>query len=223
MFRLMGLTFWGGFRGPREVWERVHESPAVMVVPLVLLAIPAALLGIVLGLPLGDATITQWLEPVFHEAEVVLGHEVGSYQLFGLDGVLILVSIAVATLGMALAWQLFGVRWLIFRRDPQPERVAGLTARNDLSRRLYRGSLGKWYFDDLNDLLFVRFGGAVADAVVWFDVHVIDGAVNGVAALTQSAGRQIRQVQTGRVQNYALGIALGLIVVASAFIVVATR
>src|SRR6186997_3024958 len=53
MFRLMGLTFWGSFRGPKELWDRIHESPPVMTTPLVLLAIPSALLGLFLGLPLG--------------------------------------------------------------------------------------------------------------------------------------------------------------------------
>ncbi len=45
MFRLMGLTFWGEFRGPKEIWDRIHESPAVMTIPLILLAIPSVLLG----------------------------------------------------------------------------------------------------------------------------------------------------------------------------------
>ena len=53
MFRLMGLTFWGAFRGPKAVWDRIHESPLVMTIPLILLAIPSVLLGMFLGLPLG--------------------------------------------------------------------------------------------------------------------------------------------------------------------------
>ena len=90
-----------------------------------------------------------------------------------------------------------------------PTRCVELTARVP---RLYLGSFNKWYFDELNDLLFVRVGGVVANGAAWFDVHVIDGAVNGIASVTQMAGDEIRQVQTGRVQNYALGIAVGLIV-----------
>src|SRR4029077_20324637 len=69
MFRLMGLTFWGVFRGPKAVWDRVHESPRVMTIPLILLAIPSALLGLYLGLPLGASRITSWLQPVFEESE----------------------------------------------------------------------------------------------------------------------------------------------------------
>jgi NADH-quinone oxidoreductase subunit L len=61
----------------------------------------------------------------------------------------------------------------------------------------------------------------VANGVMWFDVKIIDGIVNGVGDVTQSVGDRIRQVQTGRVQNYALGIALGLIVIAAVFILMA--
>ena len=46
---------------------------------------------------------------------------------------------------------------------------------------LYDASFNKWWFDELNDLIFVRFGGAVARAMWWFDVRVVDGAVNGIA------------------------------------------
>jgi NADH-quinone oxidoreductase subunit L len=63
----------------------------------------------------------------------------------------------------------------------------------------------------------------VAAALWWFDRAVIDGTVNGVASLTQSTGRSIRHIQTGRVQNYALGIAAGLIVMAIGFLVVVSR
>ena len=93
----------------------------------------------------------------------------------------------------------------------------------DRLRPLYNASYAKWWFDDLNDLIFVRFGGVVANALWWFDVHVVDGTVNGVAALTQSTGRGIRQIQTGRVQNYALGIAAGLLVIAVTYMFVIAR
>ena len=53
---------------------------------------------------------------------------------------------------------------------------------------------------------------------MWFDVKVIDGIVNGIADVAQGIGDQVRRIQTGRVQNYALGIALGLVAVALLFI-----
>jgi NADH-quinone oxidoreductase subunit L len=109
MFRLMGLTFWGTFRGPREIWDRIHESPRVMTVPLILLAIPSVLLGIALGLPFGDSTIHRWLEPVFHHATEMLALPHEPYALFGIDGGLILASVTVAVIGLVLAWRYFGV------------------------------------------------------------------------------------------------------------------
>ncbi len=218
MFRLMGLTFWGTFRGPKEIWDRIHESPPVMVVPLVLLAIASAFLGIILGLPFGDSLITQWLQPIFEESEVILAREHSAFELFGVDGVLIIVSVAVATLGLILAWRLFGVTLGPIKMPSRPERVRELTARAPF---LYRASLNKWWFDELYHLLFMVIGGRIAAAIWWFDREVIDGTVNAVGTSTIDAGRGLRQVQTGRVQNYALGIAIGLIVMAGSFLLLA--
>jgi NADH-quinone oxidoreductase subunit L len=220
MFRLMGLTFWGEFRGPREIWERVHESPSVMTVPLILLAIPSALLGLALGLPLGDSLIHHWLEPVFHEAVELLHHAEAEYQLFGIDGALIGASVAVAAVGVALAWRFFGADIDGLRLPARPEAVREISARPGLSF-LYRASLNKWWFDELNHLLFIVIGGRIAQAIWWFDREVVDGTVNGIGSSTVLAGRNIRRVQTGRVQNYALGIALGLLVMAGSYLLLA--
>jgi NADH-quinone oxidoreductase subunit L len=223
MFRLMGMTFWGSFRGPREVWDRIHESPATMVVPLVLLAIPSIFLGMAVGLPYGASTITKWLEPVFATAEENLGRAPATVDLFGIDGVLILVSVTVAVIGMVVAWRLFGVDWLVFRHEPEPERVARLANANGATRFLYRATLNKWWFDDLYDLLFIRIGGRAAAAMWWFDRRIVDGTVNGVGVVVSDAGRGLRRVQTGRVQNYALGIAIGLLVMAGSYFLIAGR
>jgi NADH:ubiquinone oxidoreductase subunit 5 (subunit L)/multisubunit Na+/H+ antiporter MnhA subunit len=98
--------------------------------------------------------------------------------------------------------------------------VERLTSANAATRFLYRATLNKWWFDDLNDLLFIRFGGRVAAFLWWFDRTIVDGTVNGVGALTRSAGGGLRQIQTGRVQNYALGIAIGLLLMAGSFLVI---
>ena len=121
---------------------------------------------------------------------------------------------------MVLAWRLFGVELGPFQQPARPERVRELTARVPF---LYRASLNKWWFDDLNDLLFIVIGGRVAAACWWFDREVVDGTVNGIGVGTVDAGRGLRQVQTGRVQNYALGIAVGLIVMAGSYLLMAGR
>jgi NADH-quinone oxidoreductase subunit L len=220
MFRLIGLTFWGESRVDPHVEPRIHESPPVMTWPLILLAIPSVLLGLVLGLPLGNSILQGWLEPVFEEATTALGHSEGAYSLFGIDGALLLVSVAVAAIGIAVAWRLFGVELGSIRRSPDPEAVRSIAARAPF---LYRASLNKWWFDDLYDLLFIRIGGRVAAACWWFDREVIDGTVNAIGAVTRQSGRGLSRFQTGRVQNYALGIAIGLIVMAGSYLVIAGR
>jgi len=217
MFRLMGLTFWGTFRGPKELWDRIHESPPVMTVPLILLAIPSAVLGLLLGLPLGASVIHGWLEPVFAESVEMLHHAEAEYQLFGIDGALIGASVAVAAVGVAIAWRLFGADIGSLHLPARPEAVREISARPGLTF-LYRASLNKWWFDDLYHLLFMVIGGRIADAIWWFDREVVDGTVNAIGSATVGAGRGIRRVQTGRVQNYALGIALGLIVMAGSYL-----
>jgi NADH-quinone oxidoreductase subunit L len=220
MFRLMGLTFWGVFRGPRELWDKIHESPQVMTTPLILLAIPSALLGLLLGLPLGASVIHHWLEPVFHESLETLHHAEAAYQLFGIDGALIGASVAVAAIGIAIAWRLFGAELPGIKLPPRPETVQASSARAPF---LYRASLNKWWFDELYHLLFIVIGGRIAAFLWWFDRNVVDGSVNDLARTTVGAGRRLQRVQTGRVQNYALGIALGLIVMAGSFLVLAGR
>jgi NADH:ubiquinone oxidoreductase subunit 5 (subunit L)/multisubunit Na+/H+ antiporter MnhA subunit len=133
---------------------------------------------------------------------------------------LILASVTIATLGMVLAWRLFGADLGPIRIPGRPEQVRDLTARAPF---LYRASLNKWWFDDLYHLLFMVIGGRIAAALWWFDREVIDGTVNAVGGATVASGRGLRRVQTGRVQNYALGIAIGLIVMAGSYLVLAGR
>jgi NADH-quinone oxidoreductase subunit L len=211
MFRLMGKTFYGESHVDPQVEPHIRESPASMTVPLILLAIPAALLGVVIGWPPGSGLLSQWLEPVFSHADQVLGRQPATFELAGIDGTLLLIGAVAAALGVAIGIWLFG----FFRAGERRATVERWTGRLE---PLYRGSFAKWWFDDLNDLIFVRAGGLVAQVLWWFDVRVVDGTVNGIAALTQGTGRGIRQIQTGRVQNYALGIAAGLLVIAATYL-----
>jgi NADH-quinone oxidoreductase subunit L len=232
MFRLIGLTFWGTFRGPKAIEDHIHESPPVMTIPLWLLAIPSIFLGMILSLPgpplgplLGFAPdtkglLTTWLEPVFAQGEELLARAESEFAILGVDGALIGASVAVAVIGMVGAWRLFGAELWRLHWTGRPERVRALTARVPF---LYRASLNKWWFDDLNHLIFIVIGGRVAAFLWWFDRRVIDDTVNDVATETVAAGKGLRRVQTGRVQNYALGIAIGLIVMAGSFLVVAAR
>ena len=140
-----------------------------------------------------------------------------AFALFGIDGGLILASVTVAVIGVVVAWRYFGVDLGGLSLPARPELVRETSARPGLSF-LYRASLNKWWFDELNNLLFIVIGGRIAQAIWWFDREVVDGTVNAVGRATVGTGRGLRRVQTGRVQNYALGIAIGLIVMAGSYL-----
>ena len=220
MFRLMGLTFWGKSRVDPQVEPHIHESPPVMTWPLILLAIPSALVGLILGLPFGAGLLASWLEPIFKPSTEALHHVEGQFQLFGIDGALIGMSVAVAAAGIAIAWRLFGAEIGRIRLPPRPAAVTSISGRVPF---LYRASLNKWWFDELNHLLFIVIGGRIAAFMWWFDRRVVDDTVNDLARSTVGVGRGLRRVQTGRVQNYALGIALGLLVMAGSFLILTGR
>ena len=224
MFRLMGMTFWGESRVDPEVEHHIHESPTTMTRPLILLAIPAIFLGMLIGFPPESGLLHTWLAPIFEHTIAASGRTEAAYSFFGIDGVLAIGTTALVAVAIVVAWRLFGVDipTLGLRAQPRPDRVREISARPSLAF-FYRGSSNKWWFDDLNNLLFVVWGGKLANAAFWFDRTVVDGAVNGIGTVTTGAGTMLRRVQTGRVQNYALGIALGLIAMAVGYILIAVR
>jgi NADH-quinone oxidoreductase subunit L len=224
MFRLMGMTFWGPSHVDPEKEDHIHESPSTMTRPLILLAIPAVFLGMVIGFPPESGLLHTWLAPVFEATIAASGRTEAAYTFLGIDGVLAIGTTTLVACAIVLAWRLFGVNMpsLGVRSNPRPDRVRELTAGRRMSF-FYRASLNKWWFDDLNNLLFVVWGGKFANAVFWFDRTIIDGTVNGIGTVTTDAGMRLREIQTGRVQNYALGIAIGLIAMAVAYILIAVR
>ncbi len=224
MFRLMGMTFWGPSHVDPEVEHHIHESPPSMTRPLILLAIPSIFLGMLIGFPPDSGLIHQWLAPVFEATIAAHGPSEAAYSLFGIDGALMIATTALVAVAIVVAWRLFGVSIpsLNLHAEPRPDRVRELAERPGLAE-LYTGSSHKWWFDDINDFLFVRWGSRLAAAVWWFDRVVVDGTVNGVGAVTVEAGTLLRRVQTGRVQNYALGIAIGLIAMAAGYLFISVR
>ncbi len=224
MFRLMGMTFWGESRVDPEKEQHIHESPTSMTRPLILLAIPAVFLGLLIGFPPESGLLHMWLAPIFEHTIAASGRTEAAYNFFGIDGVLAIGTTALVAVAIVLAWRLFGVNMpaLGLRAQPRPDRVREISAR-PVFAFFYRGSSNKWWFDDLNNLLFVVWGGKLAAAAFWFDRTIIDGAVNGMGAVTTGAGARLRHVQTGRVQNYALGIAIGLIAMVVGYLLILVR
>jgi len=216
-FRMIFMTFWGPWRGPRQAYRHIHESAPTMVAPLVILAVPTVLAGLFLGIPPEGGTIHHWLEGVFHDsAEAGIlpgsifseGHH--GFELFGIGGLLLLIGAAAGIGGVALAY-----RWYVRR----PESAARFVERVPfgLGPGMYRASVNRYYVDDVYELVWARGGVLVSNALWWFDARVIDGAVNGAGWLARTAGSGLRRTQTGRVQNYGLGIAAGLAIVVLAY------
>ena len=200
-FRMIFVTFWGKeTRSDEHVCKHIHESPKSMTVPLLLLAV-ASTLGGFLGLPGSFGALQRFLEPVFEEANHIRGLEeaaVGS-----LDIVLMVVSLIVALLGLGLAW-------FIYVKGPKdlPERLGARF------RPAYNVIYNKFYIDEFYDATAVRLA-VDGSRWVWhhFDEYVIDGAAHGVAWLWQHGGGAVRPLQTGKVQNYLLGMFIGVFVI----------
>ena len=187
-FRLVFVTFWGPFRGDRHHADHVHEPSYSMTVPLIILAVLSIVTGYV-GIP-------DFLEPVFAREGAASLHE-GS----GATAVMLLATL-MGLLGIAGAYYTYVM-------DPSlPDRWARRW------QAAYQLSLNKWYVDEVYDRLFVRptFKAAVE---LWkrMDVATIDAAVNGVARAIAWGGWLLRLVQSGQTQHYALGMALGAVVI----------
>ena len=91
-----------------------------------------------------------------------------------------------------------------------------LKKRRDLAAKIERPLFAKgWYYDSSIAAFMGGPGRKAFDAVAWFDKHVIDGAVNGVAVVVGKGSERGRVIQTGYVRNYAVGMALGAVVVAA--------
>jgi len=226
-FRMVFMTFHGRWQGPREAWRHVHESAPSLVWPLIILAVPTTLAGLLLGWPPEGGAIHRWLEEVFGAAEAsgagalpgslvadaLAQGETHGFAFFGLGGALLLLGAAAGAAGIWLAH-----RWYV--RDPgAPKRfVAAIPF--GLGPGMYAASLNKYYVDDLYQLVFARGGVLIGNLLWWFDARVIDGAVNGAGWLGQKIGGLLRQIQTGRVENYGLGMAAGMLLVLAAYLVI---
>jgi NADH-quinone oxidoreductase subunit L len=193
MTRLFVMTFHGKRRWTEDVHP--HESPAVMTVPLMVLAIGSALLGVVLG-PTG--AIQHWLEPVVGEH----GEESTVLPV----SVLTVLTVVLVLAGVALAWSMY-------QRQPVPQTAP-------VGSVLTRAARRDLYQDDVNESLLMRPGQYLTRFLVFFDNRGIDGAVNGLAALLGGTSGRFRRLQTGFVRSYALSMFAGAALMVGAMLLV---
>jgi NADH-quinone oxidoreductase subunit L len=193
-------------------------------VPLVILAVPSTIIGLIIGIPPEEGLIHDWLAPIFHDVEaagilpgsMLAGYaargEAHHFAFFGTGGLLLLAATIGAAAGIWLAY-----RWYV--RDVESPRRFVERIPLGMGPGMYRASANRYYIDDIYNLVFARGGVLVSNALWWFDARVIDGAVDGAGWVSQRSGAALRRVQTGHVENYGLGIAAGLVVVLIAFLV----
>jgi len=186
MSRLFFMTFHG-----RRRWtegQHPHESPWLMTVPMIVLAVGSAFLGLFLAV--GDR-FTTWLEPVTGHAE----HQEPVVAV----PVLIVATLLLVAAGMALAW------WMYIRHDVATTAPAGsiltITARND------------FFQDSVNRAVFERPGKHLTRTLVYADAAVIDGAVDAQVTGIARVGEWLRISESGNVRSYALLMLLGVVVV----------
>ncbi len=188
MGRLVFLTFFG--RARSEEAEHAHESSPVMTVPLIVLAVGAAVAGVLNTST--DGLISRLVEPV-----VGLVPE-------GTAGIakpaLVVISLSLTVLGLLVTWVVYAsgkIDWLALRVRMQPSQ-----------RVLQHG----WYVDDYYSALLVTPGKAVAAWLAYvFDTRVLDGVVDGIGASVRALARSGRRLQTGLVRTYALAFLAGAI------------
>jgi NADH-quinone oxidoreductase subunit L len=201
MFRLMFMTFHGHSRVDEKVAHHVHESPPVMTIPLVALAVLSAVGGWV-GLPEGIA----WGDAFAH----FLAPAVGVFKpAFGASELaLSAVSISATLIGIVIAY-------VFYLSSPGLATVVAWRA-----KALYQLLLDKYYIDQIYDWLVTRPLFFIAQYVLFrgIDHYTIDGLVNGTGLTVEAGGDATRRAETGNVQHYALVYLLGAVAIAAFYL-----
>jgi NADH-quinone oxidoreductase subunit L len=203
MFRQLFLVFHGDCRVDEHVKAQLHESPAVMTMPLIVLAFGSIFAGW-LGAPeyLWGSRWDAWLLPTFGGAHDWHHGSVAD------EVTLTLLTVAIGALGYGLAYVLYS------RPSKLPEQMASLGGGG-----LYRLLLNKYYVDELYDFLVVRpFTYCSSWLAQFFDPAVIDGLVNGVGKGARGFSLIWREIQTGNVQHYLVGFLAGTLALLAYFL-----
>lgn len=196
MFRLIFLTFHGQERIEPEAKKHLHESPPVMTIPLIILAFFSVIAGY-LGLPVVVGKNLNWFQQ-FLEPVVRVSHE--AHLELSTEWILILISVAVALLGIYIAY-IFYIR--------KPHIPHALVARFPF---IYKLLYNKYYVDEFYNAAFVNSTVRGSEIVYdHFDLKVIDGAVNGAGSAANFSGKILSCLQSGLLKDYALVFFLGAI------------
>jgi NADH-quinone oxidoreductase subunit L len=193
MFRLYATTFLGKFRGTEEQEHHVHESPAAITIPLIILAILAVIAGFI-GIPEVFAQHSNWLahylQPVFSDGGSA-GESIPASTEWMLMGISTVLAVIMSV-------------WALSRFSTKPELGEPVG--------IGKWMADKWYVDEIYDALIVKPINTLADffnRIV--EKKLIDGLVNGTGRLVQYGSRQLRYLQSGQVGGYVLLMVIGTV------------
>ncbi len=192
MTRMIAMTFFGKARWEDDVHP--HESPAVMTIPLVILALGSTFLGMAL---LFWGNIETWLEPV-------VGFSSNPIPLSSTT--LMAITLVVVLIGAFIGWRQYGSKSVPV--DAPSGNWLTRAARSDL------------YGDLVNEVVVVRPSFTLARWLTWFDSSWIDGFVNGSAAFVGGASGRLRRTQSGFARSYALSMLGGAVLIVAALVLV---
>ena len=193
MTRVMVLTFFGDRRWKRNTHP--HESPAVMTVPMIVLALGSVGAGGALAI---GGTLTHWLEPVVgaHESHHIL-------PVWVITG----MTLSVVGVGIGIAYRNY-VTWPVSQTAPEEVSAWTVAARGDL------------YGDAFNEAALMRPGQELTRELVLVDDKGVDGVANSLTALVGGASERLRTFQTGFARSYALSMLAGAALVIGAVLAV---
>ncbi|MCE7068289.1 NADH-quinone oxidoreductase subunit L [Dyadobacter sp. CY326] len=204
MFRLLFLTFFGTFRGTHEQEHHLHESPASMTIPLVILAVLSALGGFI-GVPEalhGTHHLAEFMSPLYDASrqvnpEAFLPTELSHSEEYLLMG----VSVAVALVSAIVAYVMYVQKASVPAPDSQPKSA--------LQGLVYN----KYYVDEIYDNVFVKSIKTLSNILYSFGEFFIDLVVNAFVRLTQFLAGLLRKTQTGSTGDYVFAMVLGMVII----------
>jgi len=198
MFRLVYLTFTGEFRGTEEQKSHLHESPWLITLPLVVLAILAAVGG-VLGLPAVFSSqhfLRSFLAPVFVPVKDGMAEALSS-------------STEMALMAGALAGALLSIAYAYMKYVSGKSLPAKEGEETGIGKIIYH----KYYVDEIYNFLFVKPVMMLSDVFYSFvDNIIIDGIVNLSGRLSMAVGQQVRKLQSGYIGFYLIAMVLSIVV-----------
>ncbi len=203
MFRLLFLTFFGEFRGTEEQRHHLHESPASMTLPLIVLAVLSAIGGF-MGAPMfvGKHYLGDYLAPIFTYSKQILPAAFNTEPEHSTELMLMGISVLVAVIGIVLAYVMYVAR---------AQRPAADDAQRSAPENLV---YHKYYIDELYDNLIVKPVMALSTGLYKFvENGIIDPIANGVGRVTLAGGQLLRNVQTGSVETYLILMVIGIVLI----------